>query len=74
MKNDEKSKATGELTRKLAHEIRNPLTNISLATEQLKEMTAQDPDISVLVEMINRNALRINQLLAEYLKKSENEI
>ena len=34
----EKFTSTGRIARTIAHEVRNPLTNISLATEQLKDL------------------------------------
>ena len=40
----EKFAATGRIARTIAHEVRNPLTNISLAAEQLKEITNQDEE------------------------------
>lgn len=66
-KNVEKFTATGRIARTIAHEVRNPLTNISLATEQLQELTAQNPDNGVLLDMIIRNSNRINQLVSELL-------
>src|SRR5687768_15795749 len=63
----EKFAATGRVARTIAHEVRNPLTNISLAGEQLKELSIQNPESSVLLEMIHRNTVRINQLIANCL-------
>jgi len=67
LKNLEKFTATGRISRTIAHEVRNPLTNISLAAEQLQETIVQRPDSTVLLDMITRNAARINQLVAELL-------
>ncbi len=67
LKSIEKFAATGRVARTIAHEVRNPLTNISLATEQLQEMISQNPDSEVLLEMISRNANRINQLVSDLL-------
>jgi signal transduction histidine kinase len=67
LKSMEKFTATGRIARTIAHEVRNPLTNISLATEQLQDMATQLPDSAVLLEMISRNAGRINQLVADLL-------
>jgi signal transduction histidine kinase len=66
-KNVEKFTATGRIARTIAHEVRNPLTNISLATEQLQETASQNQDNAVLLDMIIRNTNRINQLVAELL-------
>jgi signal transduction histidine kinase len=70
MKSIEKFASSGRLARTLAHEVRNPLTNISLASEQLKEMKVQSPDVELLVDMIGRNALRINHLVSEFLSST----
>lgn len=67
LKSMEKFTATGRIARTIAHEVRNPLTNIALAAEQLQEMTTGNPDSSVLLEMITRNAGRINQLVSDLL-------
>lgn len=70
LKSLEKFTSTGRIARTIAHEVRNPLTNISLAAEQLKEMTANIPDADLLHEMISRNANRINQLVSELLNST----
>jgi signal transduction histidine kinase len=67
LKSLEKFTATGRISRTLAHEVRNPLTNISLAAEQLQEMNGKEHESAVLLEMISRNAARINQLVSELL-------
>ncbi|MEO5563199.1 MAG: CHASE3 domain-containing protein [Chitinophagaceae bacterium] len=64
----EKFTATGRIARTIAHEVRNPLTNISLAAEQLLESNVSGTkENTVLLEMISRNAGRINQLVSELL-------
>ncbi len=63
----EKFASTGRIARTMAHEVRNPLTNISLATEQLKEITANDEESEALLMMISRNAGRINQIVSDLL-------
>lgn len=67
LKGMEKFTATGRIARTIAHEVRNPLTNIALAAEQLQEMTTHTQDSVVLLEMITRNAGRINQLVSDLL-------
>ena len=64
---NEKFAATGRVARTIAHEVRNPLTNISLANEQLKETEIYDPESNLLIEMISRNTIRINQLVSDLL-------
>jgi signal transduction histidine kinase len=63
----EKFTSTGRIARTIAHEVRNPLTNILLATEQLREMENKNDESPVLLELINRNAARINQLVSDLL-------
>jgi signal transduction histidine kinase len=70
MKSIEKFASSGRVARTLAHEVRNPLTNISLATDQLKEMTSQNPELEMLVEMIGRNTTRIDQLISDFLSST----
>ena len=67
LKSIEKFASTGRVARTIAHEVRNPLTNISLATEQLQEMILQNADSAVLLDMVSRNANRINQLVSDLL-------
>lgn len=67
----EKFTATGRVARTIAHEVRNPLTNISLATEQLQEMTNQNSESSMLFDMIGRNSIRINQLVSDLLNATK---
>ncbi|TMI86111.1 MAG: GHKL domain-containing protein [Bacteroidetes bacterium] len=63
----EKFTATGRIARTIAHEIRNPLTNISLASEQIKAASGSDEETIMLLDMINRNANRINHMISELL-------
>lgn len=70
LKSMEKFTATGRIARTIAHEVRNPLTNITLAAEQLQEV-AQTADSSMLLEMISRNSIRINQLVSDLLNATK---
>lgn len=70
LKSIEKFAATGRIARTMAHEVRNPLTNISLASEQLKEITGQQEEADMLLEMIGRNVNRINQLVSDLLNST----
>jgi signal transduction histidine kinase len=63
----EKFIATGRVARTIAHEIRNPLTNIVLAAEQIKTSPEAKEESIILLEMINRNATRINHMISELL-------
>lgn len=68
MKRSEKFSATGRIARTIAHEVRNPLTNIDLAVAQIKgEMSVEDESSTMLFDIVNRNSRRINQLISELL-------
>lgn len=74
LRNLEKYSATGRIARVIAHEVRNPLTNINLATEQLLAEIEHTDNTQMLISMINRNSERINQLVSDLLnstRKSE---
>ncbi|HEX5170173.1 MAG TPA: CHASE3 domain-containing protein [Cyclobacteriaceae bacterium] len=68
----EKLAMTGKMARTIAHEVRNPLTNLSLALEQLKEENRED-GLNQYTEIIARNANRIEQLISEMLSSSRPE-
>lgn len=67
----EKFAATGRIARTIAHEVRNPLTNISLATEQLQEEIPSNDETELLMSMIDRNTTRINQLITDLLNSTK---
>jgi PAS domain S-box-containing protein len=68
----ERLSMTGKIARTIAHEVRNPLTNLTLAFDQLKEeMPADNPDVKLYCEIIERNANRIEQLISEMLSSSK---
>ncbi len=71
LKSIEKFAISGRISRTLAHEIRNPLTSISLATDQLKESVAHNEDNSFLLEVIKRNSERINSLISKLLNSTK---
>ena len=65
----EKLRSTATLLRTLAHEVRNPLTNINLSVEQLKpEMNSEEANI--YLDIIARNCGRIDSLISELLDLS----
>ncbi len=65
----EKLAATGRLVRTLAHEVRNPLSNIHMSLEQLSSTTREDEKI--YIDIIDRNGKRINDLITELLTSSK---
>ncbi len=71
LKNVEKFESAGRMARTIAHEIRNPLTNISLALEQLNAELPHNDDVTLLVEMISRNTMRINGLITDLLDSTK---
>lgn len=68
LRNIEKFAATGRIARTIAHEVRNPITNISMAVEQLEEYQTDREDFSMLLTLISRNAHRINALASSLLQ------
>lgn len=66
----EKLAATGRLVRTLAHEVRNPLNNINLSVEHLREETEANENSSTYLEIIQRNSNRIGALITELLNSS----
>ena len=72
MRSQEKFAITGRIARTIAHEVRNPLTNINLAADQLNsEITNKDENTAFLFNMIDRNSNRINQLIADLLNSTK---
>jgi PAS domain S-box-containing protein len=73
----EKLAVTGRIAQMIAHEVRNPLTNVNLALEQLRhevEATEMDHEaINPYFEIISRNSERINQLITELLNSSKQQ-
>ncbi len=65
---DERIEAIGKMVRSMAHEIRNPLTNINLSLHQLEEDVQGDGQ--TYIEIIRRNSKRINDLIGELMKLS----
>jgi PAS domain S-box-containing protein len=71
----EKTEATNQLVRTLAHEIRNPLTNIDLSVSQLEQEFKDEENF--YIEIIKRNSKRINDLIRELVnisKPQENKL
>jgi PAS domain S-box-containing protein len=68
----ERLSMTGKIARTIAHEVRNPLTNLNLALEQLKdEMPKDNESVKLYSDIIERNAGRIEQLIGEMLNSSK---
>lgn len=65
----EKLAAAGRLVRTLAHEVRNPLNNISLSADQLIH-EIKDEDSQLYLDVIRRNSARISTIITELLNSS----
>ncbi|MBK8702135.1 MAG: PAS domain S-box protein [Saprospiraceae bacterium] len=62
----EKFAGIGKIARIIAHEVRNPLTNINLSVDSLKN-NADQTEINDFLEIIENNSKRINKLITELL-------
>jgi len=65
----EKLEATYRLVRTLAHEIRNPLANISLSLDGIEEKKIESQ--SLFIDIIKRSSSRINSIITELLQSSK---
>ncbi len=63
----DKLASTGRFLRMLGHEIRNPLTNIDLAINQIVGDNYNE-ELNDCIEIIQRNSKRIGQLLTDLLQ------
>jgi PAS domain S-box-containing protein len=66
---EEKLAAAGRLVRTIAHEVRNPLNNITLSVEQMLHYI-KDDQMQLYMNIIQRNGKRINDLISELLNTS----
>lgn len=60
--------ALGRLTANIAHEIRNPLSAISHANQLLQEEESLSKDNARILEIIDDNIQRINQIIKDVLE------
>jgi signal transduction histidine kinase len=63
----EKYAVTGRIARTIAHEVRNPLTNINLSVEQLRSEVPETETTNLFFDMVVRNSERINHLVSDLL-------
>lgn len=66
----EKQSLTGKVARVIAHEIKNPLTNIQLSIEELRAIYREKGEVNDethFLEIIERNSNRINLLIEDLL-------
>jgi len=69
----QKMNLTGRMAKIIAHEVRNPLTNINLAREQLRELVnpESETDSELYFDIIRRNSDRITNLVTDLLNSSK---
>ena len=58
---------TGRIAASIAHEIRNPLSNVSMSVQQLRDAFAENSPWAKHIDIIIRNTERINFLITELL-------
>ncbi len=66
----ERLAVTGRFARMVGHEVRNPLTNIQLALDQLEADGSPSPEQQLYLDILRRNSQRIGQLITEMLHTS----
>ncbi|MBC8045922.1 MAG: CHASE3 domain-containing protein [Fimbriimonadaceae bacterium] len=64
--------STGRIARIIGHEVRNPLTNIKMSLEQLKDDgNTNSEDKNMYYDIIDRNSERITQLVTQLLESTK---
>ncbi len=71
LRESERLALTGKIARTIAHEVRNPLTNVLLALDQIKEETGGSDAVQPYTDIVQRNVDRIAQLITEMLDSSK---
>lgn len=66
----EKLELTQKILRNIAHEVRNPLTNINLSVDELKEEVLST-DTEPFFDIISRNTDRINTLVTKIMQSTK---
>ncbi len=68
----EQLSTSGKLARIIAHEVRNPLTNINLAINELEEeLGGNDNDSKLYFDLLKRNTSRIQSLIRDLLNTAK---
>ncbi len=67
----ERFTSMGRVARVIAHEIRNPLTNIDLSASHLENDNLGGDDKKLFLDIIARNSRRINELINELLSATK---
>jgi signal transduction histidine kinase len=71
LRSQERFTSTGRVARVIAHEIRNPLTNIDLSASHLENDRLGTEDKKTFLDIIARNSRRINELINELLSATK---
>ncbi|MBK0381957.1 response regulator [Pedobacter sp. SD-b] len=68
----EKAALTERIAKSLANKITNPLSNINLSIEQLKqEIGTENQDFNTYLDIINSNFDRINLLITDFINSTQ---
>lgn len=71
LRSNERFASIGRMAKTIAHEVRNPLTNINLAADQLQQLPGfNEGDKKILFDMMLRNSNRINDLISDLLSST----
>lgn len=71
-KRQEKVNATGIMARTIAHEIRNPLSNISLSLGEIEAIDNEE-NTSTYYEIIRNSCHRINEIVTDFINNTKFE-
>lgn len=63
----------GQLTANIAHEVKNPLSAVSQATALLSEREQASPEDQELIQIIQRQSRRINEIIENVQKVSKSK-
>ncbi|MGQ0813749.1 MAG: sensor histidine kinase [Gemmatimonadota bacterium] len=62
----ERTKSWGEMARRVAHEMKNPLTPLRLASHRLRAIAAERPELAEPISVIAEETLRLEELAARF--------
>ncbi len=68
LKRSDRLAALGELSARIAHEIRNPLASISGSVEMIAQGSHIDSDDQTLLRIVTRETERLNRLIGDFLQ------
>jgi len=71
LRESEKFAIAGRIALMIAHEVRNPLTNVKLALHQLRDEVSSNEVVRELFSIAERNSDRINELVKALLESTK---